>query len=179
MTQKFQIKGTIELSVTLEIEAETEDEVTEEVECLDIFIESKEIYCSSLGIMRFMIDGEPEDITSEENEGDNRKYQVTGILEVEVTCSVEAESRSEAEDTLSAADWNFDENFVSCTDIELYGTNVDECADLNADKWDIEMSKQDRINFLVSIGCSDDVAYETADKEAYDIDEEWLAQIEV
>lgn len=192
MAQKYRIKGRFNLDITAVVEAQSDDEATDVIETTDINYEGDgDIVFTSLNISR-LLNSQVEDIGEGDTEGDPddpddiyRKYRVTGDLEIDFIAEVTLEPES-GEDPTSKAEDNAEFSLgddVNEENLCFVGSDYDDDPfDMNYDKWVNHMTKTERINFLVGLGCSDDGAYETAgfSDEDYDrIPEEWVGQLDV
>lgn len=190
MAQKFRIEGNLNLDITAVVEAQSEDDATEVIETTDLNYEGdSDIVYTSLNISR-LTDAQVEDIGKGDTENDPdedpyRKYRITGNLEIDLVAEVEIEPDS-GEDATEKLEDNAEFGLgdeVEVENLAFVGSDYDnDPFDMNYDKWVNHMTKTERINFLVGLGCSDDAAYETAgfSEEDYDrIPEEWTSQLEV
>jgi len=183
MAQKYKVQGILECDVTVELEASTPDEAESNVDMADVTVSTEGVHITYCCISRFQANGTAEDITTDQereemDEDDDLKFRVEGELEIEIVAEVEAESYSEAEEKMDELDVTFDDGAVICTDLTVNRFEVGEdTLDMNAHKWDEEMSKKQRMEFLLDIGCTDDCAYDVAGMESHHVREEWLSQV--
>lgn len=186
-TYKFRVCGTATLEIEAEVTGCDAEDAANELDCtLNVDPDEAGVTCDysvggsfTLGSSEDLGLADP-DAELEEGEEPDHKYKVNGTLEVEVHLYVEADSEEDALSTVESMSWSFDESLtvLSC---DQTGFEVDsdvEISNLQWERWDERMSKEDRIKFLKGIGCSDDCAYEIAARESYDVPEEWMMQLE-
>jgi hypothetical protein len=108
------------------------------------------------------------------------KFQISGTIELDITVDVEAESLQDAIDELECASFSIEES-MSCSNLSVSRFEEDgESKNLSYEKWDENMSRVDRMQFLMQeCGVSEDDAYELADKDACDISDEYFENLEV
>jgi hypothetical protein len=104
------------------------------------------------------------------------KYTITGTIEVAVTAVVEADSVAEAEDIFDSLDCCVDttDGDVTFTECSQNNSYVESTTCLAEEKWD-GMSALERANVLKENGASDEAAFESAEMDFRDLDEEWQA----
>ena len=102
------------------------------------------------------------------------KYTVTATIGVDVTATIEAESKDDAESMLDSADVT-----VESCDTEITFDNacqincdIDETICVGEKIWD-EMSKSERMEMLKGNGVSDDTAYNKAGGDFDGLPTEW------
>jgi len=107
------------------------------------------------------------------------KFTVTATIGVDVTATVEAADKEDAERMLEGADvtvesCDTDVTFNSCCQINC---NIDGVTRDGESLWD-SMNKSERMEMLKGNGASDDAAYEIAGRSFEDIPDEWKGYFE-
>ena len=105
------------------------------------------------------------------------KFDVRATIEVDVQATVEADNYQDAEELMDSAIWDLDtgEEDVCCTEATQNSVEVDECTNLNEQKWD-GMSATDKVAFLTEQGVGGKTACEiVANEEDHvsEIEEYW------
>jgi hypothetical protein len=109
------------------------------------------------------------------------KFRIAGTLEVDIVVEMEADSAQEALDDVDMMDICIgNDTDVICTTCNVSRFTEDEYAvNLTYKKWDDQMSKEERMKFLKGeCLCSDDCAFELAGREAEDLPENYIEQLD-
>ena len=106
------------------------------------------------------------------------KFRVSGIMELDITVEIEANSKDEAIEEVECLYFCINGNAV-CTSLNVSRFIEDDTTNLSLEKWD-NMSKQDRISYLKEdCDMDDDTAYTNAGLDADRIDESLFENLEV